>query len=111
VISASGERGREPLQIAVAQIAPALLAAPSAAHRAHVPGPVDHEEAAHDRGALVRPELVRGPDREVEEAVARAPGDVVLELLEQDRREVHGATDPGVALQDPCHVVVGAGRV
>ena len=63
------------------------------------------------RAALVRPELARGARGQLEEAVARAPGDVVLELLEQDRREVHRAADAGVALQHPRHVVVRAGGV
>ena len=107
-----GERAREPLRIAAAEIPPALVEQlPVARHRSDVPCPVDHEEAAHDRGALVRPELVRGARRQLQEAIARAPGDVVLELLQQDRREVHGAADPGVALQDPRHVVVRAGGV
>ena len=102
----------EPAEIHAAQVPAALLEQlVVAADGPHVHVPVDHEEAAQQGATLVERKLRRGARGELEEPILRAPGDVVLELLEEDRCEVHGAADARVPLEHRRHVGVRAGRV
>ncbi len=106
------ERRGDAREVHRSAVAPALLQqVPVSWRGADVPLPVDHEERAQDRLPLLRPELRDRTRRELEEPVPGAARHVLLELLEEHRREVHGAAHARVAIQDPRHVVVGAGRV
>ncbi len=109
---ADGERGRHLVEVHAGEVPPPLLEQfQVTGHGPDRPIPVDHEEGVEEPAPLLGGEVGRIARRDLEEGVPGPAGHVVLELVEQDRREVHGDPDAGVALQHPGHVGVGAGGV
>ena len=84
---------------------------PVARQRADVGLPVHHEELPEQRLPLLLAEVAGRAGGQVQEAVSRHAAHVIVELLEEHRREVDGAAHARVPLQHRRHVVVGPGGV